>query len=716
MLIDRRPDLKPTTAAATRAAVAFLLLATSFWTLSEKTALATVQSSAGRSPAHAAPDADWFARTAESHEWKRLLHYQPRALFWEESNIDNPEFFLAPNGARDPAAGLRATWNALTDPSAQASLGALKLSPACAFPARRAFLEKISGFSFPESPCADFLEWKSGLNARSVSLVFSSAFAGSPGSLFGHTFLKFSPKSAQELSRLTTFTPEELSDHTLSYAAETGEVNPLTYFAYGLGGGFKGLYALAPFYMKVREYNHTEGRDLWIYDLALTEQQVSTLLDHLWELITVGGNRYYFFDENCASVLLELLDVARPDWSLRRTFFYQVLPVEILRRVENTPQAIVNTRARASHDRELSALLSSLSEEEQAHFDKLIDTKERNVPSDLFDNAGRQTLLAVVSYFDWLRVKEKGQLGAAEGKMRRRSLLALAQTPAHGPDTQSLASSSLTTRSDPRLSALPTVLSVGWRTPLGPKNRWKSRGAATLGLRPGYRRLIDPTDGALSGLEIEYLTAEMSTDPQTGSFWLSGFTPVNVAAFRPLERHDPSLSYTVTLSYTDWEKPRAALRVGVGSSWATDSGKNNTLHLLAQSLFQNHWSPAARFGIVQDEMPKATGLTQPGASVLVGLEAGYTGALLTATLGRIQMLVRSHSLLFKEPQAQAGRTDLRSLAPPDQSLHAVGAHQISVTKNLSLAIEAGFPLWASGGRAASAAEPRHLQVALRSSW
>ena len=72
-----------------------------------------------------------------------------------------------------------------------------------------------------------------------------------------------------------------------------------------------------PYYRKVREYNDIESRDIWEYKLKLSEEEVSRVLLHLWEMQRAEFD-YYFLDENCSYQLLSLLDVAREDLHLTK--------------------------------------------------------------------------------------------------------------------------------------------------------------------------------------------------------------------------------------------------------------------------------------------------------------------------------------------------------------------------------------------------------------
>lgn len=164
------------------------------------------------------------------------------------------------NCRRNPEAELHATMAAFSrEDSGQTplKLGALGLSATCSFPARRLFVERELGYPPRKMKCDEYETWKSGIGAHAVSLVFSSAYPGSPGSLFGHTFLKFSRQplattQSKNLNHAVRFSSAEMLDYSLSFAAATGNAGPLAYFGYGLTGGFNGVFPWHPFTSRPR--------------------------------------------------------------------------------------------------------------------------------------------------------------------------------------------------------------------------------------------------------------------------------------------------------------------------------------------------------------------------------------------------------------------------------------------------------------------------------
>jgi hypothetical protein len=168
----------------------------------------------------------------------------------------------------------------------------------------------------------------------------------------------------------------------------------------------------------VNDYNDSESRDLWEYHLNLTEEQIDHLANHLWELL--GTNfPYYFFNKNCTTQVLALLDVANPDWHLMEHFFYQVIPADAVRLLAETPGAVNHVSFRASLDRKLSAKMNRFSSLDQNQFNNTVDRD--------FAITGKESPLvldALIDLQDYRKVKRKKSLSDTENAKRREILLA----------------------------------------------------------------------------------------------------------------------------------------------------------------------------------------------------------------------------------------------------------------------------------------------------
>ncbi len=288
---------------------------------------------------------------SRSKQWLKLVHYQP--TFWGgfESEVGGDEFFLSKNGRKDPELELEATLRAFfkaphessvqaknpTNSKGESTTAEENKHPLCRFPARLQWLSEqlsISAEKLPKANCPLYQIYLKRLSPQSASLIFSSYFINSPASTFGHTFLRISRKdSAPGLAEKDR---NELLDHGIGYAANLTTDNPVLYAIFGLAGLFQGTYTNVPYYYKVREYNDFESRDLWSYELNLSDAELEMLVSHLWEL---GGTsfRYYFLSKNCSYQILTALEAAAPRLHLTERLPFYVIPSSTLQILISEP-------------------------------------------------------------------------------------------------------------------------------------------------------------------------------------------------------------------------------------------------------------------------------------------------------------------------------------------------------------------------------------------
>ncbi|WP_367278387.1 DUF4105 domain-containing protein [Sulfurimonas sp.] len=178
--------------------------------------------------------------------------------------------------------------------------------------------EQLNIAHFPKVECKEYDKVLERLNPKSVTLVFPSAHINSPASMFGHTFL-----------RINSAYDSKLLSYAVNYAADADpdKENGAIFAIKGLFGGYFGKYSLLPYYDKLKEYRDSEQRDIWEYDLDLSEEETLKMFKHIWEL-NETHSYYYFFTENCSYNMLWFLETARENIHLREYFNYQVIPLE----------------------------------------------------------------------------------------------------------------------------------------------------------------------------------------------------------------------------------------------------------------------------------------------------------------------------------------------------------------------------------------------------
>ena len=269
----------------------------------------------------------------ENPYWSKLLHYTNG-----ESEIDSDNFFISKDGKTDLKKELFETINSLENG---------QNNVLCRFPLRVKWLkENIPSLEkdIVNYPCAELDEFLSSIDAKHVTMIFPTAHINSPASMYGHTFLRVS--SNEE-------TP--LISNAVNFAAKTDDTNGLIFAYKGLFGEYEGRYSILPYYEKIKEYNNLEQRDIWEYDLDLTQDEIDRLVLHAFELKDSYSD-YFFFKENCSYNILWLLEVARYDLDLVSHFTFKTVPLDSIK-ILKPYNLIKDSRFRYSNMRKMKNIL-----------------------------------------------------------------------------------------------------------------------------------------------------------------------------------------------------------------------------------------------------------------------------------------------------------------------------------------------------------------------
>ncbi|MCK5194099.1 MAG: DUF4105 domain-containing protein, partial [Desulfobulbaceae bacterium] len=201
--------------------------------------------------------------------WEVLLHYKKNISF-HESLIDDPKFFLSPQGKINPKAELEATIRSFFQEDKNNGTHSR-----CRFPARYSWLQEtlsIDEEKLPSVTCNELDDTLSKVDPQKAVMVFPASFRNSPASMFGHTLI-----------RLDSSYDSKLISYAVSYAAHTGETSGITFALKGIFGAYKGYYSIMPYYDKVKEYSDMDQRDIWEYSLNLTEAETYRMFLYVWE-------------------------------------------------------------------------------------------------------------------------------------------------------------------------------------------------------------------------------------------------------------------------------------------------------------------------------------------------------------------------------------------------------------------------------------------------
>ena len=249
--------------------------------------------------------------------WQRLMYANSKG----QSEVTYSGYFLAANGQTELKKELHTNIQALFKDAAP------NQSVRCIFPARSDWLIQklnIQQSQLPTINCTELDTWMGQIKPYKATLIYATDFMGNPSSMFGHTLLRLDPKDQQQLN---------LVSYAVNYAASVTDSDSWSFAWKGLTGDYPGEYSLMPYYRKVKEYGDLESRDLWEYELNLTESETQFLVKHIWEMKHVTFP-YYFVNDNCAYRLLGLMDLVRPSLNLSADFKVAAIPLETIKAIE----------------------------------------------------------------------------------------------------------------------------------------------------------------------------------------------------------------------------------------------------------------------------------------------------------------------------------------------------------------------------------------------
>ena len=443
-----------------------------------------------------------------------------------KSGIDDPAFFVSPDGKYDASAELDATLAAFTQPVTTADH---QSHAQCRYPARYAWLKSQLNFDpaqMPEVSCDRFEAWRAQLNADSVSLVFASYYMNNPASMYGHTFLRLNRSPTDPTAT------HHLLDYTVNFAAQATTTNGILYTFDGLAGGFRGRFSTIPYYIKVQEYNNIESRDLWEYPLHLTPAQVDQLVRHLWELGQTSI-AYYFFNRNCSYQLLPLLEAADPDLNLSRPFVFKAIPSDTLRAIRAWPGLSDSGARRPSDQAEMIAHRARLTNIEIQWAEQLLTPDAQAAETHVRGESPERQALVVESAQDLLRYRVGLARDLPAFIQNREQALLVWRSQLNVSKATAYAGTN--TSVSPELGHGTGRLSVA--------QGFSSRAMfQEIGLRPVLQDLDDPSSGYLGGSKLEMFNTRLRWDDRRSTLYLEEFTLANVVSLPEWDAwaHKPS--------------------------------------------------------------------------------------------------------------------------------------------------------------------------------
>ncbi|MGM8937895.1 Lnb N-terminal periplasmic domain-containing protein [Psychrobacter glaciei] len=340
---------------------------------------------------------------AQHMTWRRLLYFfdDQKNLIGKKKNtslVDDAGFFLSEKGAQDSGAELDALLVALAEEVAPTHNTVVKDNTAnnsvlCRFPARVQWLTdtlNIDKTSW-QAECPELDEWMQKLAPEQLSIMFAEEYLDNPISAFAHTLLRIDSKAS-------VADPSQIHHaYALNYTVD-GDPNDSfpVYAIKSMTGLYDNAIEIDPYPEKLAKYLQDDERDAWTYQLNLTPSEVQQIMLHVWE--TKGLELpYYFTTDNCASEVLRLIDVVRPQQHLLSRLPYAVVPSDVIQLL-NQEDLLANPRYTPADNTVRQAALNQAKAAAKLSYQPLtkeaaqeIKSAERNPASSM--SADGQTIL-----------------------------------------------------------------------------------------------------------------------------------------------------------------------------------------------------------------------------------------------------------------------------------------------------------------------------------
>ena len=287
---------------------------------------------------------------AQHTTWRRLLYFfdDQKNLIGKKKDssiVDDAAFYLSKNGQHDSAAELDALLVALADEMAatsdngtannntsnRATKNLEQNSVLCRFPARVQWLTDTLNIdkSGLQTDCPELNDWMQKLAPEQLSIMFAQEYLDNPISAFAHTLLRIDSKAS-------VADPSQIH-HAVALNYTVGgdsSDNFLVYAIKSMSGGYDNLIEIDPYPEKLAKYLQEDERDAWTYQLALNPAEVQQIMLHVWETKDLKLP-YYFTTDNCASEILRLIDVVRPQQHLLSRLPYAVIPSDVVQLLDS---------------------------------------------------------------------------------------------------------------------------------------------------------------------------------------------------------------------------------------------------------------------------------------------------------------------------------------------------------------------------------------------
>lgn len=483
--------------------------------------------------------------------WLNLLHYQKNGKDYL-SFVENEEFFLSGNGRENPKNEFLSAVRIFNQRDNQEK---------CMFPARFLYLQRKGFVNGALDDCQDYQKFLADVLPKAVTLLFTNAYMSNPSSLFGHTLFRI------DTNRKGT----QLLAHGANFGADTGDETGVLYALKGLWGGYYGTFGIKPYYDVINLYNNIENRDIWEYELNLSDDELELFTAHMWEMQR-AKIRYYFLSRNCSYVLLLMLDAVRPELQISQKFEGYTVPLATLKAVNEVPGLVKNVNYRPSRQSKLKYRAQQMNARQYDTFIDIIHDNKIDF-TNLNEEEQADVLETAYQYVQYKYVD--GDLELADYRKKSLKLLMARSKIAN----QRQYFDELKEGENPvdAHKAKQVALTFGNRN---------GESFQEISFKPVYNSLLDDSYGLLFGAEINLLDGKIRHYDSRNKWVLNELNLLSIKSLAGADAMFAPLSYDIKFGYrelfdakTGEDSGAAVLETGVGQSYAL--GKHTLLYAMS---------------------------------------------------------------------------------------------------------------------------------------
>ncbi len=488
---------------------------------------------------------------AQDVAWLKLLHYQEEGGGYV-SAVENAAFFLTPGGRENPEAEYQA---------AKGEFNEAESLKKCDFPARFLYLKRKGEVGGNLDKCTDYQKFLGDVQPKAVTMLFTNAYMSNPSSLFGHTLFRIDTKR----------NGTQLLAHGANFGADTGDETGVLYALKGLWGGYYGTFAIKPYYDVINLYNNIENRDIWEYEIHLSDDELELFTAHIWEM-KQAKIRYYFAEKNCSYVLLLMLEAAKPELELSRKFRVYTVPLATLKAVDDVPGLIVKTNYRPSRQSKLKYRAAQMNERQYAAFINIIRRNKTDL-SGLDEEEKADVLETAYQYVQYLYID--GDLELAD--YRKKSFALLRERSKIANQKQYFDELKQGENPIGAHQAKQAGITFGARN---------GEAFQEISFKPVYNSLMEDSYGLLGGAEINLFEGKVRHYDSHDKWVLHELNLLGIKSLAGADAMFAPLSYDIRIGYKELFDARTGedsgvvmAETGVGQSYAV--GEHTLLYVMS---------------------------------------------------------------------------------------------------------------------------------------